>query len=281
MNFKILIDNNIDPKQFFKSEHGFSVYFEFAGTKIILDTGQSDKFLFNAEKLNVKIDEVDVLFISHGHFDHLGGLEIFLNSNSKAKIIISENVLKQSYFSYRNATKREIGRDLSFIDLYKNRFVFVKKDIEILPGLFVLTDILQDYPKPKANLKLFKKESKLEILDNFDHEIVLCTVMNNEVIVFTACAHKGILNILSAVSKKFGYKQIRSVIGGFHLVDSDTKNQFETNEEISLIAEKLSTDYPNTIFYTGHCTGKLAFEMLRCKLNLQINMFYPGFEIYN
>jgi 7,8-dihydropterin-6-yl-methyl-4-(beta-D-ribofuranosyl)aminobenzene 5'-phosphate synthase len=281
MNFKILIDNNINSKHLFESEHGFSVYFEFAGKKFILDTGQSEKFLFNAEKLDVKIDEIDILFISHGHFDHLGGLESFINSNSKAKIIISENVLKQSYLSYRNATKREIGRDLSFIDENKNRFVFVKKDVEIIPGLFVLTEISQDYPKPKANLKLFKKESNCEILDDFDHEIVLCTLMNNEVTIFTGCAHKGILNILSTISKKFADKQIKSVIGGFHLVDSDAENQFETNDEISLIAEKLLTDFSNTIFYTGHCTGKLAFGMFKCKLNLQINMFYPGFEIYN
>jgi 7,8-dihydropterin-6-yl-methyl-4-(beta-D-ribofuranosyl)aminobenzene 5'-phosphate synthase len=278
MNFKILIDNNLNPKHVFESEHGLSVYFGFNGKKCLIDTGQSDRYIANAKKLKVNIKEIDILFISHGHFDHLGGLEVFLQNNSKAKVIISGNVLNQSYFSYRNASKRDIGKDLTFVNNYKKRFDFVNKDIELLPGLFVLTDILQDYAKPEANNKLYKKEGDFEVPDNFNHEIVVCTENKYGITVFTGCAHKGILNILLSVSKKFGNKQIRAVIGGFHLVDSDTENQFETNEEISLIAGELMSDYPNTMFYTGHCTGKHAFVMLKNKLDKQIDLFYSGFE---
>jgi 7,8-dihydropterin-6-yl-methyl-4-(beta-D-ribofuranosyl)aminobenzene 5'-phosphate synthase len=99
--------------------------------------------------------------------------------------------------------------------------------------------------------------------------------------VFTGCAHQGLLNILSAIRRKFENKEIITVVGGFHLVDSDNNNQFETDEDISFIANTLLKNYPNSVFYTGHCTGIKAFERLKSILNAQINLFYSGYELEN
>jgi 7,8-dihydropterin-6-yl-methyl-4-(beta-D-ribofuranosyl)aminobenzene 5'-phosphate synthase len=279
MDSKILIDNNINPNNSFLTEHGLAVYFEFANKKFLIDTGQSGSFITNAEKLYVNLSKIDILFISHGHFDHIGGLQAFLNINSKAVVVISGKVLEQDYISYRIGSKRQIGINISFIQENRERFVFVEQDIEILPGLFVICKVYKDYPLPKANKTLFKTENYLEIQDDFNHEIVICALEGNYLTVFTGCAHQGLLNILSGISKKFENKEIKTVIGGFHLVDSDNNNQFETDEDISFVANTLLHNYPDTVFYTGHCTGIKAFERLRSKLNSQIKLFYSGYEL--
>jgi 7,8-dihydropterin-6-yl-methyl-4-(beta-D-ribofuranosyl)aminobenzene 5'-phosphate synthase len=278
MSFKVLIDNNINSLNQFLTEHGLSVYFEFQGKKYLVDTSQSGGFIKNAEKLNIDIKEIDTLFISHGHFDHIGGLQAFLNYNSKAKIVISEKVIKQNYISYRIGSKREISIDLSFIDEHKSRFAFVEHNVEIIPGLFVITRVQREDALPKANTTLFKTENFLEVQDDFNHEIIICTAEGNSITVYTGCAHQGILNILSTISRKFENKEIKTVIVGFHLVDGDDNNQFETDEDISFIANSLLKYYPDTVFYTGHCTGKQSFDKLKKTLNGHINLFYSGFK---
>jgi len=279
MNFKILIDNNLNPFNQFRSEHGLSVYFEFSGKKCLIDTGQSECFLLNAQILNVSINDIDILFISHGHFDHVGGLEAFLVSNSKAKIVISENALNKGFFSYRQATKRNIGKDLSFVNGHIERFIFVKHNVEVLPGLFVLSNILKKYPTPKANKILFKFDGNLDVIDDFDHEIIVCALENSSINVYTGCGHSGILNILSDVERKFKNQRIQQVVGGFHLLESDTNNRFETEEEILKIGGILHEHYPETNFFTGHCTSDYAIKLLESKMNSKIKTFYSGFEL--
>ena len=84
----ILSDNRTD-NPLLETEHGLSVYLENNGRRYLLDTGASDLFMRNAEKLGVDLSEVDYCLISHGHNDHIGGLPAFLEVNHKAKVILS------------------------------------------------------------------------------------------------------------------------------------------------------------------------------------------------
>ena len=101
----VVLSDNQAMNDLLESEHGLCVYLETEQYKCLLDTGASDIFIRNAEKLAIDLSDVDYVFISHGHADHIGGLLAFLQINRKAKVVLSKNATNQSFFSKRNDHK--------------------------------------------------------------------------------------------------------------------------------------------------------------------------------
>ena len=106
----ILSDNRTD-NPLLETEHGLSVYLEYNGRKYLLDTGASDLFMRNAEKLGVDLGEVDYCLISHGHNDHIGGLPAFLEMNHRGRICFCQAL---SAFYYRRCGFSETWRSVCF-----------------------------------------------------------------------------------------------------------------------------------------------------------------------
>ena len=119
------------------------------------------------------------------------------------------------------------------------------------------------HPIPKGNQYLFVQDVDGEyIKDDFRHELALYT----DGLLFTGCAHSGLENILAACPSP-----VKTVVGGFHLLDGH-----ETEEELLALAQRLSSHYPNTQFYTSHCTGDAAFDILRSVMGGKMNGFSCG-----
>ena len=257
-----------------EKEHGLCVYLETAKYKCLLDTGASDIFVRNAAKLNVDLSEVDYVFISHGHADHIGGLPFFLKLNSKAKIVMSENALSQTYYSVRNGLHR-ISIDFD-VEKIKERLVLVNKDAWFESDIHVFFVHELKNPLPQGNRTLLRDAGTGVEPDDFNHEIVV-TFGTDNLFVFTGCGHKGLLNILDTL-KSTTLKRIRYVMGGFHLLDAKNGILFESEQEIENLAKSLVRDYPNTDFITGHCTGDSVFSVLFALLGPQIRLFHSGEE---
>jgi 7,8-dihydropterin-6-yl-methyl-4-(beta-D-ribofuranosyl)aminobenzene 5'-phosphate synthase len=274
MKIVVLSDNRTTDPQF-ESEHGLSVYLETKDYKCLLDTGASVVFIRNAEKLGIDLTEVNYVFISHGHADHMGGLPAFLKLNKKAKIILSKNVLNQRYFSER------LGfQDIStLIDVnqYPDRFIFVDQETHIEKDIRVFSCQSDTYLKPIGNKTLFKSAGNDLEKDDFNHEVIV-TFGDDELVVFTGCGHNGLLNILKTIKDKMS-GHIRYVIGGFHLLDSKGSVIYESDTEIKELGIILKNDYPLTDFITGHCTGDLAFESLKKELKHRLIYFFAGYKL--
>mgnify|MGYP000370799344 CR=1 FL=1 len=269
MRIQVLVDNRTLRNEL-KSEHGLSIYVETDVFKCLLDTGNSDLFIKNANSMEIDLAEVDYVFISHGHVDHIGGLSSFLKINAKAKVLISKNAVEQHFFSIRKGLKR-ISSDYDF-SIYADRFIYIdapkmfENDIQIFPCT------TKKYVTPLANKTLMKELDSERVADNFNHELVF-VYGKEKLFVYTGCAHKGVLNILDSVDKYVG-KPIRLLAGGFHLVDD-----FETEDEITDIAQICLSKYPNTTFITGHCTGNCAYTYLKAVLGNNLYSFYTGFTL--
>jgi Metal-dependent hydrolases of the beta-lactamase superfamily II len=273
-NFNItVLSDNRKLDEMLESEHGLCVFLDTGKHKILLDTGASGLFIRNAGRLGIDIREIDYVFISHGHADHIGGLIYFLEVNSKAKILLSEKALNQRFFSLRNGY-RNISFD-SELGKSRERCVFVEEELHLDGYISIFSCHSTSFMKPIANGTLFKDSRNGLELDDFNHELVFCCG-SEDLFVYTGCAHKGLMNILDSVRKVKG-KKPGIVLGGFHLLDSKPGQFFETELEILQIGEYLRNMYSKTLFFTGHCTGIQSFEVLKKQFNKKIESFYTGY----
>lgn len=265
-----LIENtSISDRDDLSSEHGVSMHIRFGDTNILFDTGGSDKFIKNALKLEVNISEVDILVISHAHRDHGGGLDHFIKVNSKAKIFVHENAKNEFYYK-----DHYIGLDKKLLSKFKNRITYVNDDTDIMNGVSLLTSFGNTYLKPE-NKNLYMKEKQTINPDNMDHEVILVLKQNEEVVVFSGCSHNGILNMTNAALKKYPQYSVKAIFGGFHLAIPGTGKMAESQETVTKIAE-IFQKLPVEKIYTGHCTGKEAFDVLKSVLKTKLEPFRTG-----
>ena len=121
-----LIENTTEL-DFMKVEHGLSLYIETEKCKILFDMGQTDLFYENAKALGVELCDVDIAVLSHGHYDHGGGLRKFLEINDRAPVYIH----KDAFLPHYNGTEKYIGLDTCLKD--STRIVFTS-DQHIING---------------------------------------------------------------------------------------------------------------------------------------------------
>lgn len=273
MKLQVLSDNRAMHDDVV-TEHGLCIYLEADSYKCLLDTGASDVFIRNAANMHIDLVDIDYVFISHGHSDHLGGLEAFLEMNKKAKIVVARHALTQRFFSTRNGVK-EISACLN-LERWEDRFVYVDAEMQFENEIRVLPHCVRTHPMPKANATLFKKTEDEMQLDDFNHELIVCFGVG-KLLIYTGCAHGGVLNMLQSVTQVVP-KPIACVIGGFHLLDG-YDGQYETEAELVTLASQLMKTYPSASYYTGHCTGDKAYQQLRTILSDRLQQFYAGFTL--
>ena len=270
MKISILADNRTLENKRFRTEHGLAVLLQTANRQILLDTGASDAFLLNAEQMGIDLSAVDYVFLSHGHADHTGGLSAFLQVNKKAKVIVSAAAVNGSFLSSKGALHCITAKWPQ--DEMEGRTMYIGQTEELSEGLGIIASIPQNHPLPKGDRNLLIKKDGKYYPDTFDHEMALYV----DGFLFTGCAHNGLENILDACPWP-----VSVVLGGFHLLDSQGENTYETEEELKRLAGMLAAKYPKTSFYTSHCTGDNAFQTLKSIMGEHLQHFYCGeqFEI--
>ncbi|MBU3143835.1 MBL fold metallo-hydrolase [Clostridium sp. CF012] len=268
-----LFENRTISKEY-KSKHGLSLYIETANHKILFDTGTDQTFSYNASKLGVNLEDIDIAVISHGHYDHGGGLETFLNLNSKAKIYIGKGAFDNHLIKVFGFIKYDIGLKKELIN--NNRFVFVDGMMKIDDELTLFGDIKGNKLLPKGNDKLLKEFSNNSIKkDDFDHEISLLINENNKNSLFCGCAHKGIINIIERAKDIIG-SDLAAVIGGFHLMRMNVNNS-DSKVFLNELSANLISSNVNK-YYTCHCTGEQAYSYL-CNTMNNLNELKTGVVI--
>ena len=144
-----------------------------------------------------------------------------------------------------------------------DRLVLIDHTCEITEGIHVIAHIPQTHPIPMGNQNLYVQDADGNYIhDDFRHELALYV----DGLLFTGCAHSGLENILSACPYP-----VHTVVGGFHLLDG-----MEPEEELTTLAQRLKERYPETRFYTSHCTGDHVFEVMRNVMGEQLQLYRCG-----
>lgn len=271
------MDNNHHPGQDLLSEHGISIYFEQDNYKWLLDTGNSPLFIENARTLGIDLTDVDYVLISHAHKDHTGGLTAFLDINTKAKVFLSANIRDQQYFSFRHGDKRDISMNYSVLEKHQHRFKWMEESTYLSETVAVIVNFQTVFPAPKANSTLFVEKNQQLLPDQFKHEMAVAICTEEGLIVFSGCAHNGLLNTIRTSTEFTGIPKIRACIGGAHLPDKNNETSYESDEEILAIARQVEEQYPEMKLITGHCTGRHAQRLLKSVLKDNMDVFYSGY----
>lgn len=244
MKITAILENTTN-KQNMQTEHGLSLFIETKKHRILFDMGQSEMFAENAKKLGIDLTAVDIAILSHGHYDHGGGLKKFIEINKNAPVYIS----KYAFEPHFSGTEKYIGLDVSLKG--KNRLTEIGEELKIDDELTIYPSNSHS-PYPADSFGLNMLENNKLIPDDFRHEQYLMINENGKKVLISGCSHKGILNIADRFKPDI-------LIGGFHFVklDPETDGRQEL-EKAAEILKKNKTDY-----YTCHCTGTAQFKFLK------------------
>ncbi|MGI6029285.1 MAG: MBL fold metallo-hydrolase [Candidatus Heteroscillospira sp.] len=255
------------------TEHGLSFFIECAGKKLLFDTGMSSAFAENAKTLGIDITQAELAVISHGHYDHGGGIRAFLELNKTAPVYLREAAFDK-HFSQRPDELFYIGLDGSLLP--NGRIIFTEPVCVIDDNLSLFSEVPHYEPLYSSSKTQLEELNGQIVQDRFIHEQNMVLREGSTLVLLAGCAHSGILNILTRFRELYE-RDPDVVIGGFHLMVPNLGKSIP-DEDIDALAEKLKT-MKNTRFYTCHCTGKHAYERLKETLGEQISYIYTGMTI--
>ena len=261
MKITTLIENLVYDSNL-TAEHGFSILIEKDGKKILFDTGQSGSFINNAQILEINISEIDIVVISHGHYDHTGGLQEFIKYNKTANIYLKEQCFYEKYKS----KEKYIGIPFNK-NILENRLVFVKNITEIIKNVFIIPQINIYYKDDTHYKNMLIKNNNNFVQDDFTDEQFLVIKNKDSLIIISGCSHNGITNIIQTAIDYFKMP-VELVLGGFHF-----KNE---NENKIIHSIDVLNKFNIKQIGVSHCTGIEQYFLLKNKLNASIFYNYTG-----
>jgi 7,8-dihydropterin-6-yl-methyl-4-(beta-D-ribofuranosyl)aminobenzene 5'-phosphate synthase len=258
MNLRItvLVDDATRDSRL-RSEHGLSFWVEADGRKILFDTGQRQALEPNAQQLAVDLGQTDAIVISHGHYDHTGGLLRALARSENAVVYIHPRAFESKYSRRGKTRSRPIGipEQVASDLLERDRcLTFTRGPMPICPGVWATGQIPRLATLESASGPFFLDEQCTREDDVADDQ-ALYVESRNGLVVVLGCAHSGVVNTLDYVAKLTGKTSMHAVLGGMHLAKA-------SEERIEATCAALER-YRIGFVAPCHCTGKNAIARLR------------------
>ena len=284
----VLIDNL--TRGCLTAEWGLSFMIWFKGRKILLDTGESGAFAENAALMEIDLTDTDWGVLSHTHYDHSDGMEVFFTSNPSAPFLLRKGSGENCYGLNSEGKVHYIGIRRGTLSKWKERVVYVDGDyspgeqIWLIPhkggsleqtgkraGMYI-EPVCESGSEGSGRFSkdrndTFENTDGL-VTDCFAHEQSLVLDTSEGLVIFNSCSHSGPDRILREVHETFPDKKICAYIGGMHLFRS-------APEEVRALADLLR-QFDVSQIWTGHCTGEEGFAILREELGDRVRQFRTG-----
>lgn len=248
----VLVENTVDG-QGLLAEHGLAFWIEAGSRYILFDTGQGGVLVNNAYRLGLSLSRIDTIVLSHGHYDHTGGLADALRGNRPTAIYAHADALKPKFARNQDGTSRSIGiPDIpqQALDQRRDRLVLIEKPTPLFNGLIATGPVprVTDFEDTGGPFFL---DARCEQPDPLADDQALFFVDSAQgTVVLLGCAHAGVINTLRYVQQLTGGRPIHAVLGGMHLVGASPERLKRTIDEL----RKMNIDRLGP----AHCTGRAA-----------------------
>lgn len=263
----VLVENTASAPRY-QGEYGWAIMVETPSTTILLDTGSSADALFhNTRAAHKDLSRVDRLIISHGHFDHTGGLKNFLQKFPAVPLYVHSAAFSDHNRKNADDSLTYIGSPVLLKELtgLGIKVEFTDQFTEIAPDIFVTGSIPRRTDFEDAGGPFFLSADRVdEIID--DQALIIKE--NDDLIIISGCAHAGVVNTMQYALSQTGARHIKTVIGGMHLINADADRIAET-----IVAFK---QYEVERIIPAHCTGFKAAAELYAALGSKVEKAESG-----
>jgi len=236
------------------TEHGFSLWIEADDTNILFDAGQTSAFAENAKALGIDLSSADFIVLSHGHYDHTGGLEAALEAAPRAQICLHPEAGLPRFSHPPGLPMRTIGMAFSTRNALQTRSVQACSQPEqIRKGIWITGPIPRLHPIEHPQQAFSRDEQGLEP-DLFQDDLALVIQSISGNVILTGCCHAGVANTLQQARRITGDNRCVLLAGGLHLVRAN-------EDQVLSVLDTLREVDVQTVL-SGHCTGCEAENVL-------------------
>ncbi len=252
----ILCDNTVNGPLAVLGEHGYAAFIETERGNYLFDTGQGLTILQNAHCLKKDLSSIKGLFLSHGHYDHTGGLPSVLTLNNSVKVYAHPDIFSQKYALVKtngNDTQRYIGMHFPKEHYEKRGAQFELKSSlsEVAEGIYLTGEIPRTTEFEKGDPRLIVKNNGTEVPDPLlDDQSLIIRAKHDGLIILLGCSHSGLINTIQYVLDQFKGEKLSAIIGGTHLA-------FLKDDQVEKTITQLKHYNFNKIG-VSHCTGLKA-----------------------
>jgi len=251
MTITVLIEDSVS-RPILLAEHGLAFWIDMGAQCILFDTGQSHLILANANILGIDLDAVDIVVLSHGHYDHCGGLaDVLTNAGDKVTVYTHPGALQPKY-RRTESTVKDIGIPRRCLEAIRHRSENIRTvttPTEIAPGLFLTGEIPRIHPEEQSEPGYYL-DTQGRQPDSFLDDQALFMKTPGGTVVVLGCAHAGVINTLAYIRHLTGGQPLHTVLGGMHLHSA-------SDERIAWTIASLRR-FSIERFYPMHCTGAKA-----------------------
>lgn len=269
LNIKVLSDNK--SASGLPEEHGFSLYIKLEEKALLFDTGASENLFVNVSAMHIALENLDCLLLSHGHYDHTGGVEELLLRFPDIPIYGHPSLLLKRYSLREDGKLHSIGLSPSLREKMKSlpdqQWISVGESMEVLPGVFAISSI-ERHADDTLGTQGFYLDKRKDKADKVPDDLSLLVRENGRDHLICGCCHSGLQNTLNHLEKYFSSLNLQSLMGGFHL-------NHASDEEIRKLGG-LIKEWNIRQVICSHCTGDRAYDLWSKELGIPVEQSFAG-----